>query len=44
MMRLQPDANLLYSNIITNNTILTGGKLTESVIEPMKKINDELTL
>jgi len=43
MMRLQPDSGLLYSNTL-GNTILTGGKLTESVIEPMKKINDELTL
>jgi predicted nuclease with TOPRIM domain len=42
MIKLQPD-NTLFSSAL-NSHLLSAGKLTESVIEPMKKISDEFTL
>jgi hypothetical protein len=42
MMKLPSESNL--SNSAFNNNIFSASKLTESVIEPIKKLNDELTL
>lgn len=42
MIKLQPD-NTLFSSAL-NSHLLSAGKLTESVIEPIKKISDEFTL
>lgn len=42
MIKLQPDNHLFNSGL--NSQLLSAGKLTESVIEPMKKISDEFTL
>ncbi len=42
MMKLSPDSTALYNSAFTNN-IFSASKLTESVIEPIKKLNDELT-
>jgi hypothetical protein len=43
MMKLSPDTATLYNSGFNNN-LFSASKLTESVIEPIKKINDELTL
>lgn len=43
MMRLSPDPNSLYGSAFNSN-IFSASKLTESVIEPIKKMNDELAL
>lgn len=41
-MKLPPDPTTLYNSAFTSN-IFSASKLTESVIEPIKKLNDELT-
>lgn len=43
MMKLSPEATTLYNSAFSNN-IFSASKLTESVIEPIKKMNDELAL
>lgn len=43
MVKLSPDSGALYNSGFNNN-LFSASKLTESVIEPMKKLNDELAL
>jgi len=42
MVKLQPEPGLFNSAFGSN--ILAASKLTESVIEPIKKMNDDLTM
>jgi hypothetical protein len=42
MMKLQPQTALFNSGF--SNTLLAASKLTESVVEPLKKMTDDLTL
>lgn len=43
MVKLSPDSGALYNSGFNNN-LFSASKLTESVIEPIKKLNDELAL
>ncbi len=44
MMRLPGETVASYSSGFNSNNLLSVGKLTESVIEPFKKGNQELTM
>lgn len=43
MVKLSPDSGALYNSGFNNN-LFSASKLTESVIQPIKKLNDELAL